>query len=127
MPEKSIAQKLQIKANRTVLFVNAPKGYEKTLGALPEGVFVAKQTGASIDFIQVFVDSRKGLEEHVPRLKRMLNPSGALWVTYHKGTSLVPTDINRESIAAYAKTIGMQAIAQIAVDADWSALRLKIV
>ena len=34
---------------------------------------------------------------------------------------------NRNGIASYAKTIGMQAVAQIAIDEDWSALRLKTV
>jgi ribosomal protein L25 (general stress protein Ctc) len=50
-----------------------------------------------------------------------------LWVTYHKGTSGVTTDINRDTIAAYARTQGMHAVAQIAVDENWSALRLSIV
>jgi len=127
MPDKSIAQKLQMKPNRTALFVNAPKGYEAKLGALPEGVFVVKKIGGRVDFIQLFVHSRKELEEHVPRLKPVLNPAGVLWVTYHKGTSGVSTDVNRDGIASYAKTIGMQAVAQIAIDEDWSALRLNIV
>jgi hypothetical protein len=127
MPDKSIAQKLQIKANRTGLFVNAPKGYEEKLGPLPEGFFIARKIGGKVDFIQVFVDTKKELEEHVPRLKSTLNPGGMLWVTYHKGTSGVWTDINRDSISAFARAIGMQPVAQIAVDDNWSALRLKIV
>lgn len=127
MSDKSIARKLQMKANSTVLFVNAPKDHEAKIGPLPEGVFVVKKIGGRIDFIQVFVDSRRELEEHVPRLKRLLSPAGLLWVTYHKGTSEVPTDINRDSIAAYARTVGMQAVAQIAIDENWSAMRLKTV
>jgi hypothetical protein len=37
------------------------------------------------------------------------------------------SDINRDSIAAYANTIGMQGVAMIPVDDDWLALRLKVV
>ena len=59
------------------------------------------------------------------RLKKTLAPGGALWVTYHKGTSKIKTDINRDSINAYAGTLGMQAVAIISVDDDWAALRLK--
>ena len=70
---------------------------------------------------------RKDLEEQLPRLKPLLAPKGLLWVTYHKGTSKQKSDINRDSIAAYALTIGLQAVAMIAVDEDWSALRLKVV
>jgi hypothetical protein len=127
MSDRSIAQKLQIKVNRTVLFANAPVDYDAKLGGLPEGVFVVKKAHGPIDIIQVFVGSKKELEEQLPRLKPLLTPGGMLWVTYHKGTSQTPTDINRDSIAAYARSLGMQAVAQIAIDADWSALRLKII
>jgi hypothetical protein len=127
MSDKSVAQKLQIKANRTVLFVNAPGGYDAALGGLPEGVFVVKKAHGPIDIIQVFVGSRNDLEEQLPRLKPLIAPGGMLWVTYHKGTSQTPADINRDTIARYARSLGMQAVAQVAVDADWSALRLKII
>jgi hypothetical protein len=47
-------------------------------------------------------------------------------VTYNKGTSKHKTDINRDSINAYAHSIGMEGVAMISLDEDWSALRLKI-
>ena len=37
------------------------------------------------------------------------------------------SDINRDNIAAYASTLGLQAVAMISVDEDLSALRLKVV
>jgi hypothetical protein len=127
MPDKSVAQKLQMKPNTTVLFVNAPKDYAAKIGPIPEGVSIVNKLGAKVNFIQLFVESRKDLEEHVPRLKPFLAAAGMLWVTYHKGTSGLPTYVNRDQIAAYARTQGMQAVAQIAVDENWSAMRLKIV
>jgi hypothetical protein len=48
-----------------------------------------------------------------------------LWVTYHKGTSKVKTDINRDTINAYAHSIGWEGVAMISIDDDWSAMRLK--
>jgi hypothetical protein len=59
-------------------------------------------------------------------LKKFLKPEGLLWVTYHKGTSKIKTDINRDSIAEYALSLGLKPVAMISVDEDWSALRLKI-
>ena len=47
-------------------------------------------------------------------------------MTYPKGNQL-DTDINRDSIVAYAKTIGLKAVAQVSVDDIWSALRFKVV
>jgi hypothetical protein len=35
-------------------------------------------------------------------------------------------DINRDTITAYAETIGLEGVAIVSIDEDWSALRLKI-
>jgi hypothetical protein len=127
MSDKSIAQKLMLKEGRKVLIVNAPKGYAATLGALPLGVAVSNKPAGPADVIQVFVANRKELEAQLGKLKSLLTPGGMLWVTYYKGTAKTKTDINRDSINAYAQTMGLQGVAMISIDDDWSALRLKAV
>jgi predicted CoA-binding protein len=127
MSDKSVAQKLMIKEGHKVLIVHQPKGYKALLGELPKKATILKEATGPVDLVQVFVDSRKEMEELLPGLKPLVSPKGILWFTYHKGTSKHKTDINRDSIAAYAATIGMQAVAMISVDDDWSALRLKVV
>ena len=124
---KSIVDKLYIKTGKSYLFVNAPQNYEKTIGTIPSGALRAKEVASDIDVIQVFVKSAKELKAQLPKLKKQLKPGGALWVTYYKGTSKNETDINRDSIADYASNIGMEGVAIMSVDDDWSALRLKIV
>ncbi|MBI2127073.1 MAG: hypothetical protein HYU02_07165 [Thaumarchaeota archaeon] len=127
MSEKPVAQKLMIKEGRKVLFVNAPKNYVAKLGELPRNVTVLKEPNEPADIIQVFVANNKEMEEQLPKLKKVLNPGGMLWVTYHKGTSKVKTDINRDSIYKYALSIGLQGVATIAIDEDCAALRLKLI
>jgi hypothetical protein len=127
MSDKSVAEKLLMKPGQKVLLVKTPKGYKALLGEIPKGVKVLKEAAEAIDLIQVFVASRADLEEQLPGLKPLLAPKGLLWVTYPKGTSKQKSDINRDSIAAYANTIGLQAVAIFSVDDDWSALRLKVV
>ena len=127
MSEKTVAQKLLIKQGRTLLLVNPPKGYKSLLGELPKGVRLVKAPTQPVDVIQVFVANRSELEKQLPRLKAALAPNGLLWVTYHKGTSKIKTDIHRDSINAYARSIGLEGIAMISIDEDWSALRLKVV
>lgn len=126
MSDKPIAQKLLIKPGRKALFVNPPEGYVEALGPLPDGVILLDRE-APADLIQVFVKDRQALEEQLPRLKALLNPGGLLWVTYYKGTSRHKTDIHRDSINAYAHTLGLEGVAMISIDDDWSALRLKTV
>lgn len=127
MGEKTVAQKLLIKENYTVLFVNEPKDYRSILGELPPNVVVMTVPTAPVDFIQFFVTSRKELEEKLNKLKSLLASKGLLWVTYPKGTSKIKADINRDSIRKFAQTIGLEGVAIISVDETWSALRLKIV
>jgi agmatine/peptidylarginine deiminase len=79
-----------------------------------------------VEAIQVFVAGRSELEAQLPRLKPLLAHNSMLWVTYHKGTSKVETDIHRDRIAAYARSIGLQPVAMILNDKDWAALRLKL-
>ena len=129
MSEKSVAQKLMIKEGRKVLFVNPPKNYKSTLGELPPNVSVLKGPKEPVDIIQVFVTSRKELEEQLPRLKVALTPKGILWVSFLKGTSKLKgqLNLNRDSIAEYAETLGLEGVATISVDDDWSGLRFKVV
>jgi hypothetical protein len=80
-----------------------------------------------VEVIQVFVTNRLELEAQLPRLKKLLAPKGMMWVTYYKGTSKGKTDINRDTINAYAHSIGLEGVAMISIDDDWSALRLKLI
>lgn len=97
------------------------------LGALPKNATLLSKPVAPIDAIQVFVTNRKELEVQLPKLKPLLAPTGMLWVTYYKGTSKTKTDINRDSIYAYALGLGLQGVSMISIDDDWSALRLKLI
>ncbi len=126
MLEKPVAEKLQIKEGQRVLLVNAPRGYKTLLGKLPKGAKLLKAATEPADVIQVFVADRKELEEQLPKLKNVLAPDGMLWVMYHKRTSRIRTDINRDSINAYADSTGLQGVAMISIDDDWAALRLKV-
>jgi hypothetical protein len=127
MSDKSIAQKLFIKTGNKFLLINPPQGYLAQIGELPDGVIILSDSSCLVEVIQVFLAKRAELEAQLPRLAGLLAPNGIIWVTYHKGTSKVKTDINRDTINAYAHTIGLEGVAMISIDEDWSALRLKLV
>ena len=125
MSDKSIAERLFIRPGHQFLLVNPPMGYITQMGELPEGCTLLSDASDQMDVIQVFVAKRIELEAQMPRLKKLMAPKGMIWVTYHKGTSKVKTDINRDTINAYAQSIGLTGVAMISIDEDWSALRLK--
>lgn len=127
MSDKAIAQKLFIKPGNKFLLINPPAGCLAQLGQLPEGTIILNDSSCLVEVIQVFVLNRSELEARLTRLKGLLAPKGMLWVTYHKGTSKVKTNINRDTINAYAGSLGLQGVAMISIDDDWLALRLKMV
>ena len=126
MSEKPIAERLFIRPGNKVLLINPPEGYQAKLGALPKGALVLSSSDQPVEVIQLFVANRAELEAQLSRLKKLLTSKGMLWVSYHKGTSKVKTDINRDTINAYARSIGLIGVAMISIDDDWSALRLKL-
>jgi hypothetical protein len=123
---KSVAERLQVKPGKTVAILNAPADYIKTLGKIPAGAQIINSYSRPADIIQIFVKDRAQLEAELAKLPKKLNPGGAIWVTYYKSTSQNKTDINRDVIGEYAATIGLEGVAIISIDDDWSALRLKV-
>ena len=126
MSEKGIVQKMMAKAGHKILFLNAPKGFVKSIGELPDGAKVISSPAEAADAVLVFVQSRKELESQLGNLKKKTKPGVILRVAYQKGTSGIKTDINRDSIAGYASGIGLQPVAMFAIDETGAALRLKI-
>lgn len=125
MPDKTVVEKLLIKEGYRVAIVNPPNGYLDSIGKLPEKATKVEISAGNLDFIQSFITSRKDLEASLQGLKTALKRDGLLWITYPKGTSKTKADINRDSINAYAKTVGLQGVAMISIDDTWSALRLR--
>ncbi|HZY44809.1 MAG TPA: hypothetical protein VFF70_08680 [Anaerolineae bacterium] len=126
IPTLSVAQKLFIKEGHTVLSIHAPKNYPALLGELPQDSKLMTKASARVDAIHFFAHSRKYLEAHAPKLKGQLKPNGLIWIMYHKGTSKVKTDVNRDTLHAYAKTIGLDGVSLISIDQDRSAMRFKV-
>lgn len=124
MAEKTPSEKMLMRPGRTIRYVNAPADLPAVLSKDPDP---APAADALADIILLFANHRAELEALLPPLRAQVAPDGMVWVAYHKGTSPVKTDINRDSIWKYARTIGFDAVSQVAINEDWSAMRLKIV
>lgn len=94
-----------IEEGRKVLFVNTPNNYKALLGHLSENVTVMTGPKGHVDIIQFLYPPKRNLEQLV-KLK-LFKSKRNLWLTYHKGTSKIKTDINRDIIYKYALCIGL--------------------
>ncbi len=122
--QRSLVEKLGIKPGMRVAILNAPRGYRATLGKLPAGVTVAVSPREPLPFIQFFAVSRSVLESRLPELVRALEPAGALWVSWPKKASGMPTDLTEDVVRAIALPTGLVDVKVAAVDDVWSGLKL---
>jgi hypothetical protein len=125
MPGKSVAQKLFIRENYTVLLLGAPKGYERELGELPKGARVVTKSAKPVEFVQIFAVTKADMTKLFAQSKPLLKEDGLLWATYPKAGQM-GTDLKREVVWECGQTVGMEPVSQIAVNDVWSALRFKV-
>ena len=121
---RSLVEKLGIKPRTRIAIVDPPRGYRVTLGKLPDGVTVSANLRGTLPFIQCFVVSRDMLESRLPALLRALEPAGALWISWPKKASGVPTDVTEDVVRAVALPTGLVDVKVAAVDDVWSGLKL---
>jgi hypothetical protein len=100
MGEKTVAQKLGLKAGKKLLVTQQPEEVAALIGALPVGAELVTAGTRPSALILMFARDKAALVKG-PACKRQLEPGGALWVAYIKGTSGQKTDINRDSIREF--------------------------
>jgi hypothetical protein len=123
-----LAQKLGIKSGHRVALLAAPRGFEKTLGTLPEDVAVtaALSGKASFDVVVLFVTSKKDLEARFDVVVARLDPAGGFWVGWPKKASGVVTDMTEDVVRKMALAAGLVDNKVCAIDETWSGLRVVI-
>lgn len=115
----SLSQKLQLKANQSLMLINPPANYADFLAA--ENINIADISEA----VLIFVNSLAETNQIIPAALDSLQPDALAWVAYPKGSSGVKTDVNRDKLWDALKPTGWRPVRQIALDNVWSALRFR--
>jgi hypothetical protein len=121
-----LATKLGITEGRTVAAIGAPRNYKTLLAPLPPGVRFVKSGGGSADIVHLFVTDRRELADRLARLVTTIRPDAAVWVSWPKKASGVPTTVTEDVIRAIALPLGFVDVKVCAVDETWSGLKLVI-
>jgi hypothetical protein len=120
--DKPVAERLQVKGDRRLAVIGASPALERTVGA---GKVRADIGNAEV--VLLFAADRARLDADLPDVLTTMSPSAILWVAYPKLSSTLAADLSRDVIGALAPRHGLETVSQIAIDEDWSALRLKLV
>lgn len=119
MSEKSIAERLQVKGPRRIALLAA----SDLDGAI--GVFEARAELAEAEVVLLAAHDRAELDKRLPEVMTAATSTAILWIAYPKLRSRLASDLSRDIIRMLAPSYGLDTVSQIAIDEDWSALRLK--
>jgi hypothetical protein len=119
-----LPRKLGIKPDARLALLNAPDGFDRTLGELPPGVAVRRALRGPLDVIVFFTRRRPELERRLPALKGALEPNGGgLWLAWPKRASGLETDLSDGVVRELGLATGLVDNKVCAVDETWSGLR----
>jgi len=119
-----LPRKLGIKEGHRVGLVDAPDGFDRTLGELPDGVETRTSARGSLDVLVFFTISRSALGRRFDSLARAIFPDGGLWIAWPKRASGLETDLTEDAIRDLALARGLVDNKVCAIDDTWSGLRL---
>ena len=121
-----LAKKLGIAVGSTVHLIGAPPGYAELVAPLPEGVIFVPRLTKATEVVHLFTTSAAGLRSTLARLRTSIALTSAVWVSWPKKASKVPTDITEDTIRSVALPMGFVDIKVCAVSDVWSGLKLVI-
>ena len=119
-----LPKKLGIKPGSRLALIDAPDGFELTLGELPAGVGVRTTARGTVDVTVAFFADRAKLERRFPAIRSALDPDGGLWIAWPKRASGVATDLTENVVRELGLAAGLVDNKVCAIDEVWSGLRL---
>jgi hypothetical protein len=124
--ETPLATKLGIKPGSRVFVSNAPKEYRLLVRPLPEGTRIVSVLDESVDLIHAFRTKTQELDRFLQATVKEMRSDAAIWLSWPKQASGVPTDVTEDTIRAVALPLGLVDIKVCAIDDVWSGLKLVI-
>ena len=106
--------------------MNAPKNYTELVAPLPEGVQVDPRIDDRTDIVHIFSTQRAALSRALQATLKRLRQDAAIWVSWPKKSSKVPTDITEDAIREIALPMDLVDVKVCAVDDVWSGLKLVV-
>lgn len=115
-----LAKKLGIKPGATLYLDGAPGDYPS------EGATIARRISDRVDLVHLFTKSAAELDAKLRRYRDRIRHDAAVWVSWPKKASKVPTDITENVIRDIALPLGFVDVKVCAIDHVWSGLKLVI-
>jgi hypothetical protein len=123
----AVFKKLNWKDQAEILILNAPASFEPELAALT-GVTIRRSLAemAQVTFSIAFVTRQSEANALAEEIAAKTIGDAVVWFAYPKSSSKrYQCEFNRDTGWAVLGALGFEAVRQVAIDEDWSALRFR--
>ncbi len=124
MGEKTLTEKLLIKPNIKISFINPPDYFFDELET-DENTTIDYKVYYDTDLIVLFVNNREELVKFISEIIKKLKYDAVLWICYPKRSSGIKTDISRNQGWEVIYNYGYKPVTQISIDEIWSGIRFR--
>jgi len=120
-------KKLNLKDQTEMLVLNAPASFEPELATLDDVTVLRDvERMETIPFSLAFVTQQEEVNSLATAIAPKVQADGTIWFAYPKGSSKqYICEFNRDTGWARLGELGSEGVRQVAIDADWSALRFR--
>ena len=123
---KPLATRLGMDKPMIVYTVDAPADYRDRLGRARAQVHPRREAAQPLTAAHVFVTRREELRKKLATLRKSIDPSGFVWVSWPKKAARVETDVTEDTIRELALPQGWVDVKVCAVNDVWSGLKLVV-
>jgi len=116
--DDTIFKKLKVKPDMTAMLLYTPQEY-------PSSSDFSDVKSDKAEFVHLFITSQTEFTERFTEAIKAVTEDGLLWVSYPKSGRKNKYDINRDSLWGLVIPFGWHPVAQVSLDEQWSAVRLK--
>ena len=120
-------KKLNLKDENEIVVVNSPDSFEDELAGLSNvSVVRAMNKAGRIRFALMFVTNQDEVNALAADLAAKAEGDAIVWFAYPKKTSKrYKCELNRDTGWDVLGAAGFEAVRQVAIDEDWSAIRFR--
>jgi len=126
--QQTLLQKLQWKDQKSLLVLDAPEELRTVLANLAGTLTIVRRVPRKpgVSFVLAFVKTENDVQGALTRVTPILAEDTLLWFAYPKQTSKrYAATITRDRGWDPLGVAGYEAVRQIAIDENWSALRFR--
>lgn len=118
-----LPRKLRFVGAAKVRVVGAPRGSKPLVAEITGDAGRARSGG---DVVIAFAERDSRLDAALEAIAPYVADDRPSWIAYPKKTGAIASDLDRDHVNRRGQARGMRAVAQVALDDTWSALRFRL-